>query len=96
MAEERQYPQVGHKIIATIRDVKGFCSAGHRIGDEFEISAHNTAGLCGFFYHDLFPYIVMLQFGGAFPPEWGGGDTLTLECMDRYNAVTIELWRIRE
>jgi uncharacterized repeat protein (TIGR04076 family) len=95
MAEEGHYPQVGHKVTAIIRGVKGTCSMGHKVGDEFEISAYNTAGLCGFFYHDIFPYIVMLQFGGAFPPQWGGGDVVQLECMDRYNAVTIELRRER-
>jgi uncharacterized repeat protein (TIGR04076 family) len=95
MMEQRQYPQVGNRIWALIRNVKGTCSMGHKVGDEFEISAHNTAGLCGFFYHDLFPYIVMLQFDGGFPPEWGGGDVVQLECMDRYNAVTIELRRER-
>ena len=93
MMEQRQYPQVGNRIWALIKNVKGTCSMGHKVGDEFEISAHNTAGLCGFFYHDLFPYIVMLQFDGGFPPEWGGGDVVQLECMDRYNAVTIELRR---
>ena len=95
MMEQREYPQVGNRIWALIRNVKGTCSMGHKVGDEFEISAHNTAGLCGFFYHDLFPYIVMLQFDGGFPPEWGGGDVVQLECMDRYNAVTIELRRER-
>jgi len=95
MTEQRQYPQVGNRIVATIKDVKGTCSVGHKPGDEFEISAHNTGGLCGFFYHDIFPYIVMLQFGGTFPPEWGGGATLTLDCMDRDNVVTIELRRER-
>ena len=94
--EQREYPQVGNRVWATVRNVKGNCSMGHKVDDEFEISAHNTAGLCGFFYHDIFPYIVMLQFGGQFPAEWGGGDTLTLPCMDRYNEVTIELRRVRE
>jgi uncharacterized repeat protein (TIGR04076 family) len=95
MVEQREYPQVGNRVWALIKNVKGNCSMDHKVGDEFEISAHNTAGLCGFFYHDLFPYIVMLQFGGGFPPEWGGGDAVQLECMDRYNAVTIELRRER-
>jgi hypothetical protein len=35
----------------------------------------------------------MLQFGGGFPVEWGGLDKVQLECMDRTNAVTIELQR---
>ena len=96
MVDERQYPPVGHKIMASIKGVKGHCSMGHKVGDEFEISAHNTAGLCGFFYHDIFPYIVMLQFGGRFPAEWGDRDyAVQLQCMDSYNEVTIELRRER-
>jgi uncharacterized repeat protein (TIGR04076 family) len=33
------------------------CSAGHAAGDTFEISCHNPAGLCGIFYHDIFPIL---------------------------------------
>jgi len=85
--------QLGYKITGTITDIKGYCSAGHKVGDKFELSAHNTAGLCGFFYHDIFPYIVMLQFGGSFPPDWGDPDIVELECMDRINAARIQLRR---
>jgi hypothetical protein len=38
----------------------------------------------------------MLQFGGGFPVEWGDPDVINLECMDKINAVTIELRRVRE
>ncbi|MCJ7490656.1 MAG: TIGR04076 family protein [Dehalococcoidia bacterium] len=93
--EQREYPQVGNRVWATVRNVKGDCSMGHKVGDEFEISAHNTAGLCGFFYHDIFPYLVMLQFGGGFPAAWGDPDSVQLKCMDSYNEVTIELRRER-
>ena len=85
--------QIGYKIIGTVKSVKGHCSAGHKAGDTLELSAHNTAGLCGFFYHDIFPYIIMLQFGGSFPETWGNPDVVTLECMDRRNSVRIELRR---
>jgi uncharacterized repeat protein (TIGR04076 family) len=93
MAEQRERPRVGRRVVATIKAVKGNCSWGHKVGDTFEISAHDTAGVCGFFYHDLFPYIMMLQFGGGFPETWGGPDKVQLECMDRWNAVKIELRR---
>jgi uncharacterized repeat protein (TIGR04076 family) len=63
-----------------VKSIKGFYSAGYKAGDTFELSAHNAAGLCGFLYHDLFPHIVMLQFGGGFPPEWGDPDVLELAC----------------
>ena len=82
--------QVGYKVIGIIKRVKGECSFGHKVGDKIELSIENTGGLCGAFYHDIFPYIVMLQFGGKFPDEWGG-EVITLDCMDVANAVRIEL-----
>lgn len=95
MAQQQKF-HVGHRVVATIKAVKGDCHWGHQAGDTFDISAHDTAGLCGFFYHDLFPYVVMLQFGGGFPQEWGGPESVELECLDRTNAVTIELRRVRQ
>ena len=88
--------RIGYKIIGTIKKIKGACYAGHKAGDQMEVSGHNTGGLCGFLYHDVFPYVMMLQFGGGFPPEWGDGDVVELDCMDKANAVTIELRRIRD
>jgi len=88
--------KIGYQIVGTIKDVKGVCNAGHKKGDKIEISGYDSGGLCGFFYHDIFPYIIMLQFGGGFPAEWGGDpDVVELECMDKFNAVKIELRRIR-
>ena len=84
--------QLGYKVIGTIKRVRGECSVGHKVGDEIELSIESAGGLCGAFYHDIFPYVVMLQFGGKFPDEWGG-DVLLLECMDIGNAVRIELRR---
>lgn len=94
MAEK---PKIGYKVIGTIKSVKGFCNAGHKKGDQIELSGHETGGLCGFFYHDIFPYIIMLQFGGSFPEKWvSDPDVMELECMDRFNVVKIELRRIKE
>lgn len=92
----QQRPRVGNKVMATILEVKGNCGWGHKVGDTFEVSGHDTAGMCGFFFHDAFPYILMLQMGGGFPVTWGGPDVLTLECMDRHNAVKMELKRVPE
>jgi uncharacterized repeat protein (TIGR04076 family) len=88
-------PKIGYQVIGTIKNIKGTCSAGHKVGDRIELSAHDTGGLCGFLYHDVFPYVLMLQFGGAFPSEWGDQDVITLDCMDKYNLLTIELRRIK-
>lgn len=92
MAEEKRF---GRRVVGTITGLKGSCNAGHKVGDTFELSGHNTAGLCGFLYHDIFPYIIMLQFGGGFPAEWGDPDIVELECMDRVNALRIKLSRVR-
>jgi len=51
-------PKIGYKVVATVTGSEGTCGAGHNIGDSFEISCHNPAGLCGWFYHDIFPTLV--------------------------------------
>ncbi len=76
---------------AEIISVKGKCSAGHKVGETFKIGCWDTGGLCGFFYHDIFPNLNVMQFGGAYP--WSSGDELVLECPDRGNAVTMKIKR---
>jgi uncharacterized repeat protein (TIGR04076 family) len=94
MMADQKKPHVGYKVEGEILSVKGTCSWGHKAGDKFELSGYDCAGLCGFFYHDIFPYVVMLQFGGGFPPGWGGPNVVELECMDRSNLAKIRLKRM--
>ena len=47
-------------------------------------------GLCGFFYHDIFPYLSVMQFGGKYP--WWDG-SIEVECPDRYNTVSLKIER---
>ena len=42
MPEEKQ---IGHRIIGKIKEVKGVCSAGHKVGDQFELSGYTSGGL---------------------------------------------------
>lgn len=88
--------RIGYRVIGTILSIKGECTAGHKVGQQLELSCHNTGNMCGFLYHDIFPYIVMLQFGGGFPQDWGGPDIVTVDCMDKWNTLTIELKRVNE
>ncbi len=76
---------------AEVLSAKGECSAGHKVGETFEISCWDTGGLCGFFYHDIFPSLNVMQFGGRYP--WGSADEMVLECPDRDNAVTLRIRR---
>jgi uncharacterized repeat protein (TIGR04076 family) len=82
---------MGYKVVATVTGVKGKGNAGHREGEAFEISCHNPGGLCGFFYHSIFPDLHTFQFGGNLP--WWGGNTIELLCPESYNLVTMKLER---
>jgi len=84
-------PGVGYRIVATVISAKGHCNAGHNEGDKFEISCHNPAGLCGFFYHNIFPTLQTLQFGGSMP--WWQANTVHVGCPDTQNQVTLKLER---
>jgi uncharacterized repeat protein (TIGR04076 family) len=86
-----QDPGIGYQVKATITGVKGECSAGHRTGESFEISCHNSGGLCGFFYHDIFPSLSTFQFGGNLP--WWEGQVIQVQCPDPDNLVTMKLER---
>ena len=92
MTEQR--PRIGYKLVGKITGLKGECSWGHKVGDEIELSMHNTGGLCGFFYHDVFPRLSVLQLGGSYP--WGDPDVVNVECPDRWNCLAMELRRIKE
>lgn len=36
----------GPVIKATVISIKGYCEAGHKVGDEFVLSLHTPEGLC--------------------------------------------------
>jgi len=84
-------PGIGKKVVGTITGVRGHCDAGHQVGETFEISCHNPARLCGFFYHDIFPTLSTFQFGGKMP--WWKGDVIEVQCPDPHNLVTLKLER---
>jgi uncharacterized repeat protein (TIGR04076 family) len=86
-------PEKGFRVLATVKKVKGTCNACHKLGDVVHLSARNPNGLCGYLYYAAFPYLLMLQFGGSFP--WDDSGTVTVDCPDTTNRVTIELRRIK-
>ena len=86
MAEE-----FGYKVTGTITQTKGKCFFGHKAGDKFELNVHSSSGLCGYLYHNVFPFIIMLQYGGKWPEE--KGELPEFECPDIAKAVRIKLRR---
>ena len=88
--------QTGFKVIASIKALNGKCPWGHKIGDTFEISCWDTAGLCGMLYHNLFPELMMLQFGGGYPwSDRDEQDSVEITCSDPSTRVVIELRRVK-
>lgn len=86
-------PGIGYSVKATVIGVKGSCSAGHKEGENFSVSCHDPGGLCGWFYHDLFPSLSTFQFGGSLP--WWDGDVIQVQCPDLDNLVTLRLERVK-
>jgi uncharacterized repeat protein (TIGR04076 family) len=84
---------VGYKITATVISVKGNCGGGHQVGECFPISCHDSGGLCGFFYHNLFPELQTFQFGGKMPWWEQAGNVMVAQCPDPGNTVTLRLER---
>jgi uncharacterized repeat protein (TIGR04076 family) len=66
-------PGYERKIKAEVVGLVGQCTAGHKIGDTFDISCYNASGMCGFLYHALFRRS-RDAYDGAYP--WGGDELL--------------------
>jgi uncharacterized repeat protein (TIGR04076 family) len=77
-------------VIAKVVSVKGQCTAGHKVGDEFVISQKTPTGMCAWAYHTIFPFATALQFGGSFPWEEDARKA-TVACSDPDNPVVFEI-----
>lgn len=86
-----EHPTEIVSLKAEVMEVRGECSAGHRKGDSIRLGCYDSGGLCGFFYHDIFPTLSVMQFGGKYP--WASQDELVVECPDRQNAVVMKITR---
>jgi len=90
------------KVVLKIVSVKGTCNAGHKVGQEFDLSKEFTLGyredgraLCPSAFQAVFPSWRVLRFGGEMPWE-KNKDLAHVACPDPVNPVVMELRRIRE
>jgi len=89
------YPKLGEKVVAKVVDMKGNCTIGMQKGDEFELSIHKCGDFCGYFYHNIFNWISLLQLGGN-SPFGDDPNTIVWECPNAQNRVKIELTRVKD
>ncbi|MEW6034402.1 MAG: TIGR04076 family protein [Chloroflexota bacterium] len=83
-----------YHLVARVVSQKGTCANGHGVGDEFVLGDKTPEGLCSWAFAAIFPFVNVLQFGGAFP--WGEDpDRTTVACPDPDNPVVFEVRRKR-
>jgi uncharacterized repeat protein (TIGR04076 family) len=89
-----KYPPIGNKVVAKVIETKGECSIGMQVGDEFELGIHQCGDFCGYFYHNIFHWVNLLQFDGSFP-LFPDKDVMVWECPNPNNRVKVELRRMK-
>ncbi|MFC1944361.1 TIGR04076 family protein [Chloroflexota bacterium] len=93
LKREKTMPE-SYRVTARVVRQEGTCSAGHAIGDEFDIGDETPAGMCSWAFSALFPFAMVLRFGGSFPWE-NDPDVATVACPDPGNPLSFELRRVR-
>jgi uncharacterized repeat protein (TIGR04076 family) len=83
-------------VAVKITSQEGSCFRGHKVGDEWIIGETTPAGICLTAFNDLFPYLLVLMWGGVF--TWTSDPDIVpnVACSDAKNPVVFELRRIRE
>lgn len=61
-----------YRVVAKVVHQEGYCWAGHKVGDEFDMGAGPGTGLvppgmCSWAHSAAFPFATVLWFGGTFP-----------------------------
>lgn len=87
-----QAPAEGQRVTIEIVEIQGSgaCTVGHRVGDTWEVdTALVPAGICGWAYAAMLPFLQPLRFGGSFP--WEAEGHARVCCPDADNPVVFRL-----
>jgi uncharacterized repeat protein (TIGR04076 family) len=90
-----KYPSIGNKVKAKVLGMEKPCTINMQKGDEFELSIHKCGEFCGLFYHNIQPFVVMMQTGGDFPGLPDPDVMPMIQCPNGQNKVKIELKRVK-
>ena len=69
------------------------CHSGHKVGDEWLWQDKAPAGLCFAAYNSLYPFALVLRYGGRFPWQ-EDPDAVTMSCPDADVVNRFELRRV--
>jgi uncharacterized repeat protein (TIGR04076 family) len=84
-----------YKVRIKVVSQKGYCGAGHKVGDEWLVEKNTPEGICVFAMAALSPFMTPLIYGGAFTWE-EDPDVTTVACPDAQNPVVFEIRRLTE
>jgi uncharacterized repeat protein (TIGR04076 family) len=89
-----------YRIIARVHELrsqpgKSPCRL-YKVGDEFDLSKpEEKEKICRWAYNAMFPFLTVLEFGGALPWE-ADSERAYVACPDPHNIVVFELCRSDE
>lgn len=89
---------MSYDVKLVVKNQKGTCVAGHKIGDEILISFEKNeinGKICLHALYSVLPKVYAMAFGAEFP--WlKNPDVSTHACPDASNPLTFEVRRIRK
>ena len=86
----------GFTVTATVKEIKGKCEVGHRVGDKVVFDGLSVKGkVCSGALATVMPTLYAFMWGAEFP--WDEDkDVTTVPCVDEKNQVVFELRRDRQ
>ncbi len=79
-----------YNVAARVISQKGNCGIGHKVSDEWLITARIPERICLSAFNEILPTARILMFGGSFP--WSDDpEVATTACPDTANPLVIEL-----
>lgn len=83
-----------NKVRVKVESIKGVCTAGCKVGDEWMLQKYTPEGFCGITYCLLYPSVRTLVFGGTVPFAREG--KLRVACPDPKNTVVFTLETVKK
>jgi len=86
----------GYSVTVTVKEIKGKCEVGHKVGDKTIFDGYEVKGkMCFSAMLHLLPIIHAFAWGAEFP--WDKNEDITYySCPDPENCVTFEIKRDRK